>query len=177
MTKLFMPLLLVGTLTCLAAACGESGDGGGNRDARPAEGVPDGRDPDIDTSREGLIAFAESGDYTSWFAEPEKHPSAGPHGGQVRTYFNDLAEASLRAGSDVHPRGSILVKELYGGGDDVLGYAINVKVEDGEGKDTWLFWEGYGPDYEGDYYGIANETCHGCHSAGRDYVRSPFPTE
>jgi hypothetical protein len=127
-----------------------------------------------DTSQAGLVAFAMSGEYKSWTAEPMAHPSAGPHSGPVRTFFNDVVAASLRAGTTPHPRGSILVKELMSEGDTVAGYAIDVKIKDGDGADTWLFCEVFGPDSTG-YYGVANSTCTGCHSGGQDYVLTSLP--
>jgi hypothetical protein len=128
----------------------------------------------LDTSQSGLLAFIMTGDYKCWLAEPAVHESAGPHAVTgVRTFFNDKVAASLRAGTGVHPRGSILVKELYNG-PDIMGYAIDVKDTDGTGASNWIFYEGFAPSFNG-YYGRANSTCTGCHSQGVDYVRSRLP--
>jgi hypothetical protein len=73
-------------------------------------------------------------------------------------------------------RGSILVKELYEDDEKTLrGHALDVKISEGPGKDTWIFYEGFGPDYSDNYYGRAHSTCHGCHASGSDYVTSPLP--
>src|SRR5687767_11679023 len=69
--------------------------------------------------------------YVGWQKESKVHPSAGPHGGNVRTYLNDSLFASLSAGSSEHPKGSIAVKELYSSGTEtVTGWAVMEKTED-----------------------------------------------
>ena len=176
----------------LLTACGAEGvpqgepageDGGVRPDggAPLADGgvpMPDGGTPapdagGFDTSAAGLTAFVKSGAYKSWKAEPEVHNSAGPHGGKVRTYVNDVFYASLKAGNTTHPRGSITVKELYGSSTTVVnGHAVDVKDE---ATGEWVFYEGFGPSYSSFYYhrGTAN-FCAGCHQgAGNDYMLTP----
>jgi hypothetical protein len=83
---------------------------------------------------------------------------------------------SLRSNNDTHSVGSILVKELYApDGKELIGHALDVKVEAGAGKDTWLFFEGALPGYMNNFYGRGNETCTGCHEAGKDYVTTALP--
>jgi hypothetical protein len=148
----------------LATACGGSGEDNGSP-------VIEG----LDTSRTGVASFVKERRYQGWLAEPAVRDSKGPHG-KVRVFFNDVAVRSLRAGNEIHPRGTILVKELYSpNGERLEGHALDAKVEDGQGKDTWLFFEGGLPDYEGAFYGRGNPTCHGCHEAGKDYVTSELP--
>ncbi|MBL9043365.1 MAG: hypothetical protein JNM83_17260 [Myxococcales bacterium] len=77
-------------------------------------------DGGTDNSAAGLTAFVKAGSYKSWKAEPAIHASTGPHGGNVRTYVNSLLYASLKAGNVSHPKGSIVVKELYGSGTTTL---------------------------------------------------------
>jgi hypothetical protein len=150
----------------LAAACGPS--------STVDEGA--GTVQQLDTSEAGITAFVREGRYKGWLAEPTVHDTRAPHGDKVRVYFNDTVAASLRAGNVTHPAGSILVKELYDDdGKTVTGHALEVKVADGAGKDTWIFYEGFGPDYGNNYYGKGHATCHGCHAAGQDYVTSPLP--
>lgn len=130
----------------------------------------------VDTSQAGLLAFARSGAYRMWPSERAPHRSAGPHRGMVRTFMNDTLRNSMSARNEVHPRGSIAVKELYeGDGTTIYGYAIDVKFADGAGANTWVFYEGFGPDYVDPYYGIAHPTCDGCHAGGRDYVLTTLP--
>lgn len=132
---------------------------------------------DLDTSEAGITAFVRDGRYKAWLAEPAPRDSVRAHGPKVRVFFNDVLAESLRAGNATHPKGSITVKELYeSDGKKLRGYALNVKVEEGAGKDTWIFYEGFEPDYDDNYYGRAHATCHGCHSnGGRDYVVTPLP--
>jgi hypothetical protein len=164
----------------LLAACGGTSpdlDGGTLApDAGPDAGASDGGSSDagvvdagsgLDHSSAGLTAFVRAGSYKAWRAEAAVHPSTGPHGGNVRTYVNDLLYASLKAGNTTHPAGSATVKELYGSGTTAItGYAIDAK--DGQGK--WFFLETFAPAFTNPYYfqGTSN-FCASCHAAGPDY--------
>ncbi len=160
------PRLAVVAALVLTAACGPS--------SSVDEGV--GTIQELDTSEAGIVAFVKEGRYKSWRAEPAVHETRAPHGDKVRVYFNDTVAASLRAGNATHPAGSIVVKELYDDdGKTVTGHALEVKVADGASKDTWIFYEGFGPSYERNYYGRGHDSCHGCHASGRDYVTSALP--
>jgi hypothetical protein len=157
LSSVLIPLLL-------ATACGGSG---GENGSPVIEG--------LDTSQAGIADFVRERRYDDWLAEPAVRDSKGPHG-KVRVFFNDVAVRSLRAANETHPRGTILVKELYSDdGKNLIGQALEVKVEDGKGKDTWLFFEGLLPRYEGAFYGRGDPTCHGCHEAGTDYVTTTLP--
>ena len=163
MTPRSLPLpLLLG----LALACG------------PSSTVDEGTGvvQQLDTSEAGITAFVREGRYKSWLAEASVHETRAPHGSKVRVFFNDTVVQSLRAGNATHPVGSILVKELYeGDGKTLRGHALDVKISEGSGKDTWIFYEGFGPDYSSNYYGRGHSTCHGCHASGTDYVTSALP--
>lgn len=129
----------------------------------------DGGTPSASTTASALVDFVRAGSYKSWKAEPAIHGSTGPHGGNVRTYVNDALYASLKAGNTSHPKGSIVVKELYGGGtSSVTGHAVDVK-DDQTGE--WVFFEGFAPSYGSPYYyrGTTN-FCASCHAPGLDYV-------
>lgn len=145
LNPLVVPLLLL-------AACGGSGG--------------------MDTSAAGLTAFVRSGEYKSWRAEPQVHPSTGPHS-DVRSYVNDVLYDSLKAGNAVHPRGSVVVKELYvSSSTELLGHAVDVKDE---GSGEWVFYEGFAPSYDRRFYyrGTSN-LCAACHAnGGVDYVLTP----
>jgi hypothetical protein len=154
------PFLLLLLPSLLATACG------GEERPPTLEG--------FDTSEAGIAAFVQERRYQGWLAEPSVHPS--PIHGRVRVFFNDTAVQSLRAGNDTHPLGTILVKELYSSdGTRLTGHAVEAKVEAGAGKDTWLFFEADLGQSPAPYYGRGHPTCHGCHSAGRDYVTSALP--
>lgn len=153
-------------LAVLAAACG------------PSSTVDEGTGviQDLDTSEAGITAFVREGRYKDWLAEPGIHETRAPHGSKVRVFFNDTVVQSLRAGNTTHPVGSILVKELYeGDGKTLRGHALDVKISEGPGKDTWLFYEGFGPEYASNYYGRGHPACHGCHASGSDYVTTALP--
>ncbi len=158
------PLILsVLALVALCISCGGSDEARG-----PVVGG-------LDTSEQGIVSFVKERKYGDWLAEPAVHPSSGPHG-PVRVFFNGTSVDSLRANNATHPVGSILVKELYApDGTELIGHALDVKVEAGAGKDTWLFFEGTLPGYRDNFYGRGHETCHGCHEAGTDYVTSSLP--
>jgi hypothetical protein len=131
---------------------------------------------ELDTSEAGITAFVREGRYKQWLAEPSVHETRAPHGSKVRVFFNELVTASLRAGNETHPVGSVVVKELFeDDGKTSRGHALDVKISEGPGKDTWIFYEGFGPDYSNNYYGRGHSTCHGCHEDGKDYVTSPLP--
>lgn len=136
-----------------------------------------GRVNGLDTSEEGITAFVRDGLYRDWLAEPAPRDSVRSHGPKVRVFFNDVLAESMRAGNATHPAGSITVKELYASdGKTLRGHALDVKVAEGTGKDTWVFYEGFGPGYDDNYYGRAHATCHGCHAdGGRDYVLTALP--
>jgi hypothetical protein len=154
------PVLLSVCCLLLLTACG------GEEPSSPLEG--------FDTSERGIAAFVRERHYQGWLAEPAVHPS--PIHGKVRVFFNDTAVQSLRAGNDTHPVGTLLVKELYASdGAQLIGHALEVKVEAGAGKDTWLFFEAELKDNPAPYYGRGHPTCHGCHEAGKDYVTSALP--
>lgn len=130
---------------------------------------------DIDTSATGIAAYVKEKKYAGWTAEAMVHDSTGPHG-KVKTFFNDTLKASLMANNAMHPKGSASVKELYqDDGTTIDGYAVMVKIADGATKETWIWWEGFNPELSAAYYGKGIGTCEGCHSSGKDRVRSALP--
>jgi hypothetical protein len=102
------------------------------------------------------------------------HPGAGPHFGGVRT-FVDACLAGALNNDDARPPGAAAVKELYGNGDDLLGWAVMAKVALGEGVDTWYWFEVYQNTIFAD--GIGAALCANCHSSGDDYFLSPWPLQ
>jgi len=132
---------------------------------------------DPPTNGTELQTWLDSGFYEGWVGESAPHTSTGPHFGFVRTFVNNTLLESLQAGNASHPVGAASVKELYGASDAaVLGHAVMVKVqEDSAGGDGWYWYEFYQGSTFADSTG--NSTCTGCHSAGSDYVRTPFPLQ
>lgn len=164
-------------LLALTAACSGSDPGPSSGAADLASAAADlvtapgtdGGATSPSTTASALTDFVKAGAYKTWKAEPAIHASTGPHGGNVRTYVNDVLYASLKAGNTSHPKGSIVVKELYGSGTSSLtGHAVDIK-DDTSGE--WVFYEGFAPGYGSPYYfrGTAN-FCASCHAPGLDYV-------
>lgn len=157
-------------MMALLAACG------GGR----AAGVPDGpaEEPTtIPTEPAALQQWLATGSYSRWQAESKTHPSEGPHGGHVRTFLSADLAASLAAGTD-HPAGAASVKELYGDGTAVTGWAVSVKLTgDSADGDGWYWYEVFTTEPAGtaDYQGVGLDLCTDCHVAGSDYVLIPFP--
>lgn len=127
-----------------------------------------------------LIAYLQRGDYKTFERESGVHASTGPHGGRVLTYVNDVLFDSLTRGNAEHPRCAASIKELFRGSDEVSGWAVFVKTEDASAKGKGYYWleitstrAGRSADYEGQGIGI----CVGCHSAGRDFFRAPWPLQ
>ncbi|MBX3026621.1 hypothetical protein KF840_17075 [bacterium] len=136
----------------------------------PTPAAPPPSDPD------GLLRWLQAGSYLDWAAESAPHPSAGPHGGRVRTFLNPELFASLDAGEAQHPAGAAAVKELYFNGDTVRGWAVMVKLQaDSDRGRGWYWYETFGSGAP--LEGVGLGTCTGCHSAGRDFVRIPFPLQ
>ena len=128
----------------------------------------------VPTDAAALHAWLLAGNYLGWAAESAPHRSTGPHGGSVRTYVNPTLFDSLSAGAAAHPQGAVAVKELYfnNPGGPIAEWAVMVKLQDdSDGGRGWYWYEGEG------LAGVGLGICTGCHSAGRDLVRIPFPLQ
>ncbi|PCC66732.1 hypothetical protein SAMN02745121_00537 [Nannocystis exedens] len=128
-------------------------------------------------SAEQLEAWLAAGAYLTWPAESQIHASAGPHGGNVRTFVNPALAESLAAADAMHPEGAASVKELYGDGtDEIVGYAVMVKLapDSGDG-DGWYWYERLNATVYADDIGV--NLCTGCHGGGSDYVLTPWPLQ
>jgi hypothetical protein len=141
--------------------------GGGNSGAVPAAGAE-------------LFPWLQAGNYMSFKAESGKHASTGPHGGNVRSFLNPTLFDALTSGSTNFPVGSAAVKELWGNGSKLLGWAVFVKTQaDSAGGNGFYWYEIYNttdpssPVADGNGVGL----CSGCHSNGNDYYMSPFPLQ
>lgn len=128
-------------------------------------------------SVEILEAWLADGAYKAWAVESKVHPSAGPHGGNVRTYVNAIAFASLMTQNAEHPQDAATVKELYGGGTDtIIGYAVSRKTQPtSDGGATWYWYERVNDTTYGGDLGVG--LCTGCHGGGADYILTPFPLQ
>lgn len=121
-----------------------------------------------------LASWLEQGSYLDWQAESAVHPSSGPHFGGVRTFVDDCLSQSLTAGT-TSAVGGASVKELYGDGDEVLGWSVMLKVAEGEGGDSWYWYEIYEGQVYGDGVGIT--LCTNCHGGGQDFFLTPWPLQ
>ena len=153
---------------------GAEGDSADGADSSDGGGTPT-CDDGVSTNAAVLLPYLQEGGYLDLLAESAVHDSAGPHFGDVRTYVGDCLADSLDAGAAQHPVGAAAVKELYGSGGTVQGWAVMVKAEDVGGGNGWYWYEWY----QGNVYGgtVDNGTCVGCHAAGTDGVRSPWPLQ
>ena len=103
-------------------------------------------------------------------------PAAPPTHKTVQVLRLHTVFASLAAGQAARPAGSALVKELYGSSSQVQGWSVMVKVQDDSaGGAGWYWFERFGGTTFTSGFGVP--VCTGCHSAGNDFVRSPFPLQ
>lgn len=130
-------------------------------------------DPPPPTDAATLLPWLEAGNYARWDAEAERHPSEGPHFDGVRTFVNSVLLESLEAGGDDHPVGSSVVKELYGAGPEVGGWAVMVKVAAGSSVDNWYWYESFQGTTYADATGVGG--CGDCHTMGTDFIRTTLP--
>jgi len=169
----------------LAAACGDTGDaetapaGDASEEGDAAE-QGDAPPCEVPSEPGALLDYLRRGDYKDFAHESKVHASSGPHGGRVFTYVNDVLADSLASGASEHPRCAASIKELYLGNAEVSGWSVLVKTSDDSRGGRGYYWlettstrEGRKADYEGQGLGL----CVGCHSAGQDYFRTPWPLQ
>ncbi|MCG3175032.1 MAG: hypothetical protein GMKNLPBB_03366 [Myxococcota bacterium] len=147
-------------------ATGGDGGGPGPTDVIPGEAG-------------ALWAFLTAKKYMNFKAEPEVHPSGGPHG-KVRTWFNAILAGSLEKNMSAHPRGAGAVKELYAAdGTTLTGWAVELKVQDDSaGGKGWYWYEVLSTTDDSKLVadGLGVQLCAGCHGRGGvDYVLTPLP--
>lgn len=167
--------------TALDGASGTTGgatDGGPSVDGGIASSCEGGEPGPPPTETGALQAWLATRAYTCWAHEGAVHASAGPHGGNVKTFANAVVLRSLVGNEESHRPGSALVKELYGQGTgEVTGWAVSVKVDaDSQSGQGWYWYEVFGtaPDASAPFQGLGHPTCTGCHAAGHDYVLTPL---
>ena len=133
-------------------------------------------DPDlVPTTESALFPYLRSGQYKTCAHEASIHPSLGPHQ-EVKTYINPVLEKSLRDGGNIHPVNAAAVKELYRDGQP-FGWAVMVKVKgQSDGGRGWYWYEVLSTSDSSKVVaaGTGVQFCAGCHTLGRDYVRTSF---
>lgn len=123
-----------------------------------------------------LRPWLEGRGYLEWEAESAVHESSGPHFGGVLTYANDALFDSLEAGEAEHPEGAASVKELYGDGNRVMGWAVAIKTQaSSDAGNGWYWYELFDGSTFADGQGAG--VCVGCHASGTDFFRAPFPLQ
>ena len=89
--------------------------------------------------QEALEAWLAAGYYRSWHCEAGiSAPRLTGNHGRHRICSNDLLWGSA---SGPYPVGAASVKELFGPSDEPNGFAVGLKTEDGEGPQTWYWYE------------------------------------
>jgi hypothetical protein len=125
-----------------------------------------------------LLRWLKAGAYRrSFLAEPAVHPSAGPHGGNVLTFYNPILAEDLQAGKTAFRKGAAMVKELYFDGfAEVAGYSVMVKANKKSGPEGkgWLFYETFDGTNRSVFFGRGVPVCVNCHRGGVDYLLSSF---
>lgn len=171
-----MRRLLLVSLLALSIGCTE-------QDGATTEGpVPDGSVMTADgvpLEASALHTYLRGGTYRQWVGESQLHPSTGPHGGRVRTYLSPGLLASLTS-SSAHPKDAVAIKELYGSGTTVTGWAVGAKLQaDSSNGAGWYWYEVFSvqPGAQPAFSGRGLALCSNCHSSGRDYVLTPFPLQ
>ncbi|MEM9142066.1 MAG: cytochrome P460 family protein [Bacteroidota bacterium] len=137
---------------------------------------------EIPLEREQLFTYLTAGKYKAYTnQEKELHPSLGPHqrlGLPVKVFVNDVLASSLNQGNEEHPKGSVMVKEMYTENNELSGWAVMAKTQDksDDGK-GWFWYELTDPKDADMTLAMGNGVvgCIGCHSIGKDMVRSHFP--
>lgn len=156
------------------AGAGAAGMGGSASGASGQSG-----DPTVPTTPAALFGWLQARGYDGFQAESKIHASAGPHGGSVRAFLSPSLVQSLASGTAEHPRGVAVVKELYGSGKTLTGWAVAVKTQTTSDAGKGWYWfevldtQTAGGALEGQGKGL----CVNCHKGGKDYVLTPFPLQ
>lgn len=130
-----------------------------------------------DTSKDGIVSFLGDASYRDWVTkQPVPIDSVSAHASKTRTFFNDTAASAAKAAENPLPQGSVIIKEIFGeDGTTLRGQALMAKIIEGTGANSWVWFEGFLPEYVDPYYGVGNSTCTGCHGSGADFVRTTVP--
>lgn len=138
---------------------------------------------DIPLERVALHEWLRGKSYQKSFAAHESttHEGRGPHvtvGAPVKVHYNDVLAASLEARNNEHPKGSVVVKEMFSG-TELAGWAVMAKTgatsEDGKG---WFWYETTSVTDDGAVPAAGNGIpgCIGCHKINaQDMILSGWP--
>ncbi len=138
---------------------------------------------DIPLERVALHAWLRGKSYQKTFAAHESatHDGRGPHvsvGSPVKVHYNDVLAASLEAGNNEHPKGSVVVKEMFTG-TELSGWAVMAKTgASSEGGKGWFWYETTSITDDGAVPAAGNGIpgCIGCHKINaQDLILSGWP--
>lgn len=156
----------------------ETGGDASGVGGEPSASLPDA--PDAPDDEQDLVSFLGARSYSSWAKEADHHPSAGPHGNDVRVYYGPKAARALQSGAPAFPLGAAAIKELESGGS-IYGWSVWVKVEDASDGGNGFFWYERTESTDGTVSvsgnGRGDRNCVGCHRAGKDFDLSTLPFE
>jgi hypothetical protein len=166
-------------LACLVICVIAVGCGGADpppADAGPPPVIPDAGPPTPQRPPAGdqaaLEAWLGEGHYLGWNCETMIFPPRPPTGGHGRQKICSNT-GLLASTSGPYPVGAASVKLLYGPADEPNGFAVALKVMEGEGAFTWYWYErrGTNPGARPLAQGLGVPDCAVCHQqAPRDYV-------
>jgi hypothetical protein len=116
---------------------------------------------------EALAAWLEQKHHLAWRCEEKvSQPRLTGNHGRHRICSNEIVRET---GAGPFPVGAASVKELWGAGAMPVGFAVGLKVEAGEGTNTWYWYERRADALLADGTGLPQ--CAVCHvQAPRDYV-------
>ncbi|MGB7288433.1 MAG: cytochrome P460 family protein, partial [Salaquimonas sp.] len=138
----------------------------------------------LPTDLDALYKYLQDKEYRTFeTADKNPHPSAGPHleyKQPVKVYFSDAVAKSLEEGSDLHPKGSAVVKEIYADDNESLvGWAVSVKTDEDSDHGKGWFWVEFMSTEDSSKVpvpaGNGVALCSGCHAGGKDFVLSKLP--
>lgn len=127
----------------------------------------------VSGSSDDLRNFVINGGSSTWVREATPRDS-GVHG-RVQAAFNNLYLTARRTNTFPMPVGAASVKEILNTDDTHAGWTMSLKTKEGDGADTWTWWEGFAPDHQASAFGIgifACERCHGSFSKDRSLIGS-----
>lgn len=156
------------------AGAGSAGVGGSTSGAAGQSG-----DPTVPTTPAALFEWLTARGYEGFQPESKIHASAGPHGGSVRAFLSPSLVQSLASGAAEHPEGVAVVKELYGSGQTLTGWAVAVKTQPtSDAGKGWYWFEVFSTQSAGSALeGQGKSLCVNCHKGGKDHVLTPFPLQ
>lgn len=150
----------------------------------PSAPTPEDANIGMPLDKEGLFAYLTSKEYQKFKTqEKEKHPSLGPHtniGLPVKVFMNDAIASSLAANKKEHPKGAIIVKEMFNDKGELSGWAVMAKTQENtEEGNGWFWYEVTSTEDPNAIAAMGNGVvgCISCHNinGNRDMVRTAFP--